>query len=804
MRNWRMAGGIVAVEAVSDTVLRCVYTKNGTVQEPSELVEKRADGSVSCGVAETEKTVTLSTGKVQVEIDRAGGACRFTEKDTGRLYLQEAGKSLSPVDVIHYTTGDEAPVIDRVKTVDGERNFIRNLKPVVDRKAYRGKLSFNWAEDEAIHGLGQGEEGIYDYRHHSQYLYQHNMRIPVPFFVSTKGYGIFLDCGSLMTFNDDENGSYIFMDTVDQLDYYFIAGDSLDEIIGGFRVLTGQAAMLPRWAFGYVQSKEAYTTGDELEETARRYRDIGVPLDCIVQDWNSWEPGHWGEKAVDRERYPDLKGNMERIHGMHVHSMVSVWPNMNSCTKDYEEFMEGGHMLHDLSTYDAFSEEARALYWKQANEGLFSQGFDSWWCDSTEPFSGPDWGGEVKREPWERFMLVGKEHKQYIDAARANTFALYHARGIYENQRKTTENQRVLNLTRSGYAASQRYGTMLWSGDISASWDTLRRQIVEGLNFAMSGMPYWTLDIGAFFVVGTAWQNRGCGCNTDPTPKWFWTGGYNDGVADLGYRELYVRWLEFGVFLPMFRSHGTDTPREIWHFGKPGDIFYDAIELNIRLRYRLLPYIYSLAGAVHLQGATMMRSLLFDFADDEKVRGIADEYMFGPSLLICPVTEPMYYEAESCPIDREKRRDCYLPAGCGWVDFMDGEYYEGGRTVNVSAPLEKIPVFVRAGSIIPETEGLIYADQMAGSEITFHVYPGADGEYTYYEDEGDSYNYEKGAYSLIPLFWNETEKKFTIGERQGSYPGMAAERTFRIVCGGWETTVSYEGTATSVGPYLPR
>lgn len=810
MKVWQMAGGKVAVEAVSDTIFRCVYTKNETVREPSELLERQAENTAVCSVKETEKTVTLTTGKVQVEIDRADGTCRFSEAGAGRVYLQEAGKSLSAVDVIHYTTGDEAPVIDRVKTVDGERNFIRNLKPVVDRRAYRAKLSFDWTGDEAIHGLGQGEEGIYDYRRHSQYLYQHNMRIPIPFFVSTGGYGVLLDCSSLMTFNDDENGSYIYMDTVDQLDYYFIAGDSLDEIIGGYRLLTGRAVLPPRWAFGYVQSKEAYATGDELEETVRRYRDMDIPLDCIVQDWNTWEPGHWGEKIVDRKRYPDLKGTMDRIHDMHVHTMVSVWPNMNSGTKDYEEFMDKGLMLHDLSTYDAFSAEARALYWKQADEGLFSQGFDSWWCDSTEPFSGPDWGGEVKREPWERFMLVGNEHKQYIDAARANAFALYHARGIYENQRKAAKEKRVLNLTRSGYAGSQRYGTMLWSGDISASWKTLRRQIVEGLNFAMSGMPYWTLDIGAFFVVGSAWQNRGCGCHTDPTPKWFWSGEYNDGVADSGYRELYVRWLEFGVFLPMFRSHGTDTPREIWNFGKPGEPFFDAIEQNIRLRYRLLPYIYSMAGAVYLQGATMMRSLLFDFADDERVRDIADEYMFGPALLVCPVTEPMYYEAKSRPIEKEKRRNCYLPAGCGWVDFWSGEYYEGGRTVEADAPLERIPVFVRAGSVIPEAEGLAYADQAADGEIILHIYPGADGGCMYYEDEGDNYNYEKGAYSLIPLSWRETEKELIIGERQGSYAGMAAEKTFRIVCGGRETKISYDGRRTvceisdGLPPYLPR
>lgn len=785
--------GNLTVIPVREDILRLIYTKSDTILEPSVLITDEARREQPFEADEKENTAFIKTEKLTVAVDMASGSCRFENRRTGKVYLQEEKKTLVEKEVIHYTTGDEKPVINRVKTVDGERNFILNLKPVVDRTAYRAKLYFEWKDEEAIHGLGQAEEGIYDYRHHTQYLYQHNMRIPIPFFLSTEGYGILFDCSSLMTFNDDENGSYVFLDTVDQLDYYFIAGDTLDGIIDGYRFLTGKASMLPRWAFGYVQSKEAYGNQEELVEVVRRYRELGIPLDCIVQDWNSWSDDHWGEKKFDPARYPDLKGAMKQIHDMHVHTMVSVWPNMNSCTDDYKEFEKSGYLLNDLATYDAFSGEARKMYWDQANRGLFSQGFDSWWCDSTEPFSGPDWGGEEKREPWERFSIVGNEHKQYIDSAKANAYALYHAMGMFENQKKETDQKRMVNLTRSGYASAQRYGTVHWSGDIYASWKTLKRQLAEGLNFAMSGMPYWTLDIGAFFVVGSAWQNRGCGCNQDPSKKWFWVGEYNNGVEDPGYRELYVRWFEYGIFLPMFRSHGTDTPREIWNFGRKGEPFYDAIEKFIRLRYHLMPYIYSLAGAVRLQNQTILRSLLFDFQEDPKVRNIYDEFMFGPSILVCPVTEPMYYEKEGRPIHKEKIRKCYLPAGTGWTDYWTGEVYAGGQMVAADAPLDKIPLFVRCGSIIPVCDGLSWADQAADAEITFVVYPGQDASFILYEDEGDTYNYENGAYSRIALTWSEKEQKLTIGKREGSFAGMQKERTFCIVCGGKKMNVTYLG-----------
>lgn len=781
------------LEPVTETIIRCVYTKEDVFKDDSIIVGRRQEKPVEFAVSETDHTVCLSTGQISVYVQLETGMMEWWDKQGGKRYLKEGGKSLSKTDVIRYTTGDEKPVIDRVKTVDGERNFVKNLKPVVDRTAYRGKLCFDWQEDEGIYGLGQAEEGIYNYRKHSQYLYQHNMRIPMPVFLSTNGYGILVDCCSLMTFNDDENGSYLFMDTIDQIDYYFIAGEKPDDIIKGTRYLTGEAAMLPKWAYGYIQSKEQYYTAEELEEIIRRYRELEVPIDCVVQDWNSWEPGKWGEKLVDPKRYGNLKECISEIRKMNAHAMVSVWPNMNFGTENHTEFLEAGYLLNDLATYDAFSEDARRMYWQQAKKELFDGGFEAWWCDSTEPFSGPDWGGEVKREPWERFVMVGNEHKHYLDPAKANAYALVHAKGMYENQRKETEDIRVLNLTRSGYASGQKYGAMLWSGDTCATWENMKKQIVEGLNVGISGYPYWTLDIGAFFTVGSKWQNRGCGCNTDSSPKWFWQGDYNEGVQDAGYRELYVRWLEFGTFLPMFRSHGTDTPREIWNFGKEGDMFYDAIKKFIKLRYHLMPYIYSLAGAVRLQGATIMRSLIFDFMEDKKAREIKDGFMFGPSLLVYAVTEPMYFEAENVAIERNRVKECYLPEGAGWYDYWTSEYHCGGQTVTVETPIDQIPLFVRAGSIIPTAEGLQYADEKSKMPMEIHVYPGADGSFSLYEDEGNNYNYEEGAYSLIEMKWDEALQKLTIGKRKGGFAGMDEKRIFRIRIGNAVKEIEYNG-----------
>ncbi|MCR2020882.1 glycoside hydrolase, partial [Blautia pseudococcoides] len=480
------------IQGCGPKILRCVYTKKDRILQESALTIRRP----SCPplkVSGEGDGLRIRAQKASLEICKKTGHFTFRKPD-GTLLLELSGQELSDTPVEVYSTGKEKPVIERVKTVDGERSFVKNLAPRTDHMAYRAKLYFSWQDEEQIHGLGQGEEGIYDYRGNVQYLYQHNMRIPIPFLVSDRGYGILADCGSLMTFGDDARGSYLFLDTVEQLDYYFIAGDTLDEIVSGFRTLTGKAVMLPKWAFGYVQSKEAYKSQQELVDVAKEYRKRKVPLDCIVQDWLTWEDGCWGNKVVDKTRYPDLPQAMEELHRMHVHTMVSVWPNMNGGTENHKEFEEAGYLLHDLSTYDAFQEEARKMYWKQAEKDLFFGGFDSWWCDSTEPFSGADWNGGELREPWERYALVGGEHKKFLGPLKANLYAAAHAKGIYENQRMAAPDKRVLNLTRSGYASSQRYGTVLWSGDTCATWKNFKIQITEGLNFCMSGMPYWTLD----------------------------------------------------------------------------------------------------------------------------------------------------------------------------------------------------------------------------------------------------------------------------------------------------------------------
>lgn len=779
---WQFAG-------IREDVIRCTYSPRQPSREPF-LADPQAlrDNCRRLEVSVEDYAVRISAGRLEAYFTPENGAIGW--KADGRLILQEKGHELTPCDVMRCELDGPEPVIERIKTVDGERSFVKNLREVPDHQAYRAKAYYEWQPDEALYGLGQAEEGFYNYRGKTQYLYQHNMRIPMPVLVSSLGYGIFMDCGCLMTFQDNERGSYWFLDAVNQLDYYIMAPGSIREVTAIYRLLTGRAAMLPRWAFGYMQSKEAYQSEDELLETAREYRRRELPISCVIQDWKSWEEGKWGNKHLDRTRYGHMKETHEKLHEMGVHTLISVWPNMSKSCEDYEEMKEAGLILPDRSTYNALDPEARKLYWKQAKEGLWDQGFDGWWCDSTEPFTGSDWNGPVLREPWERFQRVGADHKRYLPAEKANTFTLYHARGIYENQRQTSEQKRVVNLTRSGYTSQQKYGAIVWSGDIAASWETLRRQIAEGLNMTMSGLPYWTLDIGAFFVVGNqGWRHRGCGGHNNPKPIWFWQGQFDQGTDDPAYRELYTRWLEYAAFLPVMRSHGTDYPREIWQFGEKGTPYYEAIAKFIRLRYALMPYIYSLAGEVTLEGANMMESLISAFPADPQVKNIADQYMFGPALLICPVTEPSGYAPFGGRPSGSWKRSCYLPAG-GWRDFWTDRYYEGGRTVEADAPLDQIPVFVRCGSIIPMACGLL-KDEDTVTQL--RIYPGADGSFTLYQDAGDGYGYEKGEYAITRLVWRDRERRLIMEERQGAYPGMNA-MTLSVR----NKTIVYDGTRQEI------
>ncbi len=798
--------GKMQIYGIMEDIFRCVYTKEEEIKEESAIgIHVTPAVKLSAEQSEGTDCLRITGGNLVLDIDMKCGRFSWFRRsersaetaalsganslqantDSLSLLLREGGKELTPFMVQAWTTGGEEPVVRRVKTVDGERNFIDNLRPADDHRAYRAKVHFQWDEGEQIHGLGQGEEGIYGYRNHVQYLYQHNMRIPMPWILSDKKYAILFDCGSLMTFNDDERGSYLFLDTVRQLDYYFIAGDTFDDLVRGYRYLTGKASMLPKWAYGYVQSKERYESQEELVKTAREYRARHVGLDCIVQDWKTWTGDRWGEKKLDPERFPDRARMREQLHEINVHSMVSVWPNMNYDTDDCRQMSEAGYLLNDLATYDAFSPEARKLYWKQCEEGLYQDGFDSWWCDSTEPFSGPDWGGETKREPWERYTLVGEEHKKYLGAERANLYALFHAKGMFENQRKADPEHRMLNLTRSGYAGSQQYGAMLWSGDTAATWENLRIQLTESLNMAVSGYPYWTMDAGAFFTVKENWRARGCGCNDDPIPKWFWSGDFEEGAADPGYRELYVRWLQMAVFLPMMRSHGTDTPREIWNFGEPGTPWYDAIADAIALRYRLMPYLYSLAGAVWLDDALMERPLLFDFEKDPRAASSDEAFLVGKSLLVIPVTRAMEYGPGGKRLDGVDRWECYLPDGADWYRLETGDnLYQGGQTVTIHAGIGTLPVFVRAGSILPMEHSLQYAGEVVDTPLELVIYPGEDAAFDLYEDDGDGYGYLSGEYQRVRLTWKDEEKKLVIGAASKSFPGGIRGRQCRAVLGG--------------------
>ena len=767
------ASGFLSLTPYSDSAVRVRYapTREFSTRE-SLMIQSAPDVSVEIDVRETAAALIFSTPKLSIRINRQTGAFTYLDH-SGQLLTKEpdrGGKTLMPVDVIK-SVFEELVEAQIRKDADGVHADTAPVRQIVDRQAFHTKLQFEWMPGEALYGLGSHEEGMMNLRGQHQYLYQQNMKAVVPVLLSTRGYGILLDSYSLMTFHDDAFGSYLWTDVDDELDYYFIYGPEFDQIIQGIRQLTGKAPMLPRWAFGYIQSKERYVSQSELIDVVKEYRERGLPLDCIVQDWKSWPRDLWGQKTLDPERFPDPKQLMTELHDLNARLMISIWPNMNPGGDNWREMRNQGCLLGNQATYDAFQEKARELYWKQANQGLFAHGIDAWWCDCTEPFQA-DWMGVFKPEPEERLRINTDEAKRYLDPEFINAYSLLHSQGIYEGQRQTNPDKRVVNLTRSGLCRTAALRTITWSGDVSATWNTLRRQIADGLNFCVTGLPYWTVDIGAFFV------------KNDPN-LWFWSGDFDLGVEDMGYRELYVRWFQYAAFLPMFRAHGTDTPREIWRFGNPGDPMYEALVKFLRLRYRLLPYIYSLAGLTTQCDYTLLRALPFDFRADPATYDIADQFMFGPALLVNPVTKPMYFSAGSTPIEGvSKNRPVYLPAGSDWYDFGTGQRYAGGQTICADAALDSLPLYVRSGSIVPIGPDITYADEQPTATLELHIYPGQDGSFTLYDDEGDNYNYEQGYFAMIRFSWDDSARRLTLHNRQGNYPGMANAREFRIVIGG--------------------
>ena len=762
--------GRIKLEVLSERIIHVVYTQREQFSaKPSLMILPQQSQNAHFLWQEDAATITLSTAQIRMLISKTTGA--FTWLDAaGNLLVrepQQGGKWLNEVPV-ERAVFDETANMETQQTADGLRIKASSSKTVVDRMAYSTKFELEFADGEAIYGLGQHEEGILNYRGQREDLYQQNMKVVAPMIVSTNGYGILWDTYSWAAFHDDVHGSYFWTEIDDEMDFYFLYGPEFDQIVAASRTLTGQAPLLPKWAFGYMQSKERYASQSELLDIVKTYREKQLPLDCIVQDWKSWPEREWGQKSFDAERFPAPKQMTDELHDLHARMMISIWPNMNRNTPNYAEMKAQGFLLANDSNYNPFLPDARALYWKQAYDGLFQYGVDAWWCDCTEPFEA-DWNGSFKPEPSKRALINTAEGKKYLDPEYLNVYSLLHSQGIYEGQRSVTADKRVVNLTRSHFPGQQRYGTVVWSGDTTATWDTFRKQLAAGLNLCVTGNPKWTFDIGAFFVA----------CKPE---LWFWHGDFPQGCDDEGYRELYVRWFQLGAFLPMFRSHGTDTPREIWRFGKPGEAAYETLVTFDALRYRLLPYIYSLAGRETHNAYTMMRMLAFDFRHDPNVYDIKDQFMFGPALMVCPVTTPMYYAPNSTKLEGTKKtRSVYLPAGCDWYDFWTGERYRGGQTIDAAAPLEILPLFVKAGSILPLGPKVQYADEQPNAAYELRVYPGADGHFDLYEDEGDNYNYERGAYAWTGIAWNDAQKRLTFDDRRGNFDGLTAQRDYYLV-----------------------
>ena len=728
--------------------------------------------------------VRLKTSDMIVTLNKTDGTVRFTDTKNNELLAEKGTPSFYP------------------------------NKGKADKGTYKVRQAFMLEKEEAIYGLGILQNGKMSQRNQRKYLMPGNVEDGITFFQSVKGYGLFWDNYSPTNFADDENETSFESEVGDCTDYYFMYGGDADGVVAQMRALTGQVPMFPLWTYGYFQSKERYKSQEETVGVVRKYRELGVPLDGIIQDWQYW--GHnylWNAMDFKNPSFSDPKKMIDDVHGMNAHMLISIWSSFGPMTKPYRELDKNG-MLFNFSTwpqsgldtwppnmeypsgvrvYDAYNPKARDIYWKYLNEGIFKLGMDGWWMDSTEP-DHFDW----KPEDFDTKTYLGSFRKV------RNAYPLLTVGGVYDNQRAVTSDKRVFILTRSVFAGQQRYGANVWSGDIGSSWESLRNQIPAGLNFTLTGNPNFNSDIGGFFAGN---YNK----------------SWNDGSAPKNpmYQELYVRWLQFGTFTPMMRSHGADTPREIYQFGKKGESIYDAIEKMIHLRYALLPYIYSTSWEVTERQSSFMRALVMDFAADKKVWDIKDQYMFGKSILVAPIVNAQYTQEKlvklkendgwdknnvqkfenKAPVDfmQAKSAKVYLPAGATWYDFWTNEKYDGGQEIEKETTIDVIPLYVKAGSIIPMGPKVQYATEKPWDNLELRVYAGANGSFVLYEDEFDNYNYEQGAYTEIPVVWNDASRQLIIGARKGAYKGMLNNRKFTIVLqDGTRKVVDYKGKRVSV------
>ena len=679
-----------------------------------------------------------------------------------------------------------------------------------------GKVSqsFRLDKDEAIYGLGTIQNGKMNRRGEHKRMEQSNLEDFQNVLQSIKGWGLYWENYSPTQFDDDTNGMTFTSEVGEGIDYYFMYGGSADGVIAQMRYLSGDVPMFPLWTYGFWQSKERYKTAAETEGIVDKYRALQVPLDGIIQDWQYWGSNYlWNAMDFLSEDFATGPQLIKNVHAKHAHFMISIWASFGPQTQQFRELNEKGLLLpietwpqsgishiwppvmkypSGVKVYDAFSPEARDIYWKYLKT-LFDYGTDAWWMDSTDPdFFNPresDYAHKVYGGTWR---------------SQRNAFPLETVRGVYEKQRAVSEEKRLFIMTRSSFAGQQHYGSNMWSGDVNSSWDMLRKQVPAGLSFSLTGNPNFNTDIGGFF----------CGSYN--------TKGSGSAPQNPQFQELYVRWMQYGLFCPVFRSHGADAPREIWQFGEKGTPVYDAIEKIIRLRYRLIPYLYSTAWQVTSNNESYLRPLFSDFAADKKVWDMTDEFMFGRSILACPIVDPQYTEekiirtdamtgwdrkevksegekSEKLDWNETKTAVKYLPKGALWYDFWTGKAYQGGKSVTLETTFDRVPMFVRAGSILPLGPEMQYVGEKAWDNLELRLYPGADGSFTLYEDEGDNYNYEKGVYATIAFSWNDRARTLTIGERKGQYPGMLMKRQFTVVLpDGATKTIDYDGASTTI------
>jgi alpha-D-xyloside xylohydrolase len=714
--NLVLANGLLRIQPCAANVVRVTYVPGKTIPDLSNpWILDAACHTVPFDTRQSKDSVDILTAELTISVDRTSGAVRIADIP-GSVLLRETDwpfpRQMTPV------------------TTDGDATE-------------RASAWFALTPDEHLYGLGQHQNGILNQRTLEMQLSQDNTNISVPFYLSSKGYGVLWNNGSVTRWNNRfQPVLSIESDDAKAVDYYFLYGPDFDRILAGYRALTGAAPLFPRWAYGFWQSKLAYSSQTEIQDIADRYRQLGLPLDAIVLD-AGWE-SVLGSRVFS-PRFPDPRAMVQALHDQHVKLMVSIWPLFAPGSATYHAMEKNGFFVtggvnripsYDPGTrlYDAFNPAARQLYWQQVRDSLYNLGVDAFWMDSTEP-------GDLYSEAHGP-MLAGAKTALGNGSQYANIYPLMTTASIYDGQRAATDQKRVFTLTRSSFLGMQRNAAAAWSGDIATNFDTLRREIPAGLNYSLTGFPYWTTDIGGFL------------------------GG---DTGNPGYRELFVRWFQYGSFCPVFRVHGTRTnnQNELWSEGPEAQSILAEYD---RLRYRLLPYIYTVAARTTFEGYTPMRALAFDFRTDGAALSISDEFMLGPSLLAAPVTTAGV-----------SSRSVYLPAGADWYDFWTGKRLHGGQSIDRATPLATMPLYVRAGSILPLGPELQYSSEKPADPIELRIYAGADGSFRLYDDDGTTYDYEKGSYAWIPIHWDDASRTLAIGAREGSFAGMLAARTFRVV-----------------------